>query len=215
MNTFPATLEFKIHLVNGAVSRFTAEGEASVQRIFEQLQRGKVFTQHSLVLADAKALVVYPSSAIARIDLLIAINAEEFRTLDFVKDGAQKQEITAQQWHEQIESLLHSPLNRSDLLGHPGNSVTTFGQIQLSNGEYIYMEYRYDHNLPSLPEQRRFFQTVFSLPAFPFTSLNGEISILNPSHIISCTFHPGGEPPATAWSVHEIEVNRETERSVI
>jgi hypothetical protein len=200
MSTSPTTLEFQIHRSNGDISKFVAEDAASVRYILEQIQRGKIFTQPSLVLADTNALVVYPGAAITRIDLFIDVSAEDFRTIDFIKDGSQKLEITRDRWQAQIESLTNSQLTRQEVLGGESDIVTTFGRVQLANGDTICMEYQYRSNLPSVVEQRHFFQVVFSLPGFPFTRLGGGISILNPAQIVDCVFHPGGEPPATAWA---------------
>jgi hypothetical protein len=204
-NPFPATLEFKIHRSDGKISTFLAQGEPAVQNILEQIRRGKVFSQPSLVLADPNALAVYPGTAIARIDLQVDVNAEAFRNFDFIRDGGQKREITFETWETQINTLSKSDLTRQNILWEQGELVTTFGQIQLQNGSSICMEYRYSDNLPSVQDQRRFFQVVFSLAGFPFVPLSGGISILNPAQIIGCLFHPGGEPPANAWAVQSVE----------
>ncbi|KAM3099956.1 hypothetical protein ACKFKF_13290 [Phormidesmis sp. 146-12] len=79
-NLLPETLLFKIHRSNGEVSSFTASGVPAVQNILEQIQRGKVFTQPSLVLADVSVLVVYPGAEIVRIDLQIDVDSETFKS---------------------------------------------------------------------------------------------------------------------------------------
>jgi hypothetical protein len=201
-NPTPETLPFKLYRSDGEVSSFIANGIPAVQNILDQLQRGKVFSQSSLVLADVNVLVVYPSAEIVRIDL--QIDTDAFYNFDFIKDGGQKCEIPFEQWETQTQALMASDLTRRDILWEQGALVTTFGQVQLRNGQSICMEYRYAANLPAIQDQRRFFQVVFSLSGFPFIPLSGGISILNPAQIVGCLFHPGGEPPANAWVAQSV-----------
>lgn len=206
MGTFPSKLEFQIHRSDGEISNFLADSASSARNIFDQIQRGKVFTQPSLILADTNALMVYPGTAVVRIDLLVDAGAQDLHALDFIRDGAQRLEITHERWQAQTDALIQRQSTRRDLLGHEGDFVTTFGQIQMASGDSICMEYQL--NLPSIVEQRRFFQVVFSLPGFSFTCLGGGISILNPTQIVSCIFHPGGEPPTTAWHARRVATLR-------
>jgi hypothetical protein len=201
MPTMPNYLECRLHLAGGEARNFVAEGPEAVQNILDQVRRGRVFQEASLVIAQDLQVHVFPGSAIERIDLI----PDETLGEDFViqdvgtENGAVGREITEEVWRERVEEMERTYTSRREALGREGDPIHAYGQISFSGGKRVFIDFSL--STPGVNEQRRYLRHVFEIPSLPLLRRGGGVSILNPGRVVHAAFHPGAEPPANAWRV--------------
>ncbi len=171
----------------------------AVRNVLDQVRRGRVFLEPSLVIAGELEVHVFPGSAITRIDLIpdAALGAE-FITHDVgTEEGSIGREIAEEEWRERVEMLARSSATRSEALGEEGDPIHAYGQITLAGGGRVYIDFSL--TTPGVTEQRHYLRHVFERPSLPLLRRGGGVSLLNPARIVHAAFHPGAEPPTTAW----------------
>jgi hypothetical protein len=197
----PGYLECRLHLADAGSEAvgFVIEEAEAIRSILDQVRRGRVFQEGSLVIAGDLDVHVFPGRAINRIDLVSdAALGAEFSTHDVgTEEGAVAQEIGETEWREQVEMLSRSFTTRREALGAEGSPIHAYGQITLSGGLRIYLDFSL--TTPGISEQRHYLRHVFERPSLPLLRHGGGISLINPARILHAAFHPGAEPPTAAW----------------
>ena len=195
----PSYLECRLHLPREDARGFVIEEAEAVRNVLEQVRRGRVFQEPSLVIAGDLEVHVFPGAAITRIDLIpdAALGAE-FITHDVgTEAGAIAREISEEEWREQVEILRRGSATRREALGAEGDPIHAYGQLTLAGGERVYLDFSL--TTPGVSEQRHYLRHVFERPSLPLRRRGGGVSLLNPARIVHAAFYPGAEPPATAW----------------
>ncbi len=64
-------LEIQVHNSDGHVSAFTQSEAEIVQKLIEQMQPHRMFTQPYLTVAGQHSLTVFPSATVVRVDLVM------------------------------------------------------------------------------------------------------------------------------------------------
>src|SRR5438128_1933514 len=71
MGTIPSSLELHVHSVDGHVARFGQNDAAAVLTLLDHIQPGRIFSQRHLMIVGGGSLNVFPSAALARVDLVM------------------------------------------------------------------------------------------------------------------------------------------------
>jgi hypothetical protein len=195
----PNYLECRLHLAGVGSADFVIEDPGAVQGVLEQVRRGRVFQEPSLVISGDLEVHVFPGAVITRVDLVpdAALGAE-FITHDVgTEGGAIAREISEEEWREQVEMLGRNAATRREALGEEGDPIHAYGQLTLAGGERVYLDFSL--TTPGVSEQRHYLRHVFERPSLPLLRRGGGVSLLNPARIIHAAFYPGAEPPTTAW----------------
>jgi hypothetical protein len=66
----PSPLEIQLHLKDGKVVEFLQRDPLIAQRILDQIQPAKIFSQRMIMIGEQKSLSAFPASTIVRIDLI-------------------------------------------------------------------------------------------------------------------------------------------------
>jgi hypothetical protein len=187
MGAAPSSLEIHVHSTDGLVSRFQQTDAEAARKLFGQFQPGRIFAQPHLIVAGGTSMSVFPTAAVARVDLVM----DGFPEWPFYHGVSDVQEITEEQFRERYRPERYS----AGLARTPGAAMAVFGEIELANGERIFVEVQIQVE-PRLPvEQGLFIQQILSAHSLYARRRGGGAVVLNPANIVRLTFHPG--PPET------------------
>src|SRR4051812_43966019 len=71
MSAQPTYLEIHVHSVDGHAAAFAQSGVETVQKLIEQMQSGRIFTQPYLAISSHRSLTVFPPARVVRVDLVM------------------------------------------------------------------------------------------------------------------------------------------------
>lgn len=189
-------LEIHFHLTNGSIARFSQHGPSEVQALLEHAQPSRVFSQKMIVMAGSYSLSGFPCAEVARIDLVM----EDFPKWPFLYNARDVEEITEQEFHQRYQpEITHE--RRTERLVVPGHEATTWGALELSNGEKLWMEVVVETAESTPLDRHQFLQQFLSAPCLHMRRRGGGVVLVNPSNIVSFAFFPGPkETPLGAWN---------------
>jgi hypothetical protein len=182
MGTIPSSLELHVHSVDGHVARFRQNDAAAVLTLLDHIQPGRIFSQRHLMIVGGGSLNVFPSAAVARVDLVM----NGFPDWQFHWGITDVLEITEaefqQRYHPEDEGQGQPP---------PGAPVVAYGEMELVNGARIFAEV-HTHVEVRLPvEQGLFVQQILTAPSLYGRRRGGGAFLINPAHIVRLAFYPG------------------------
>jgi hypothetical protein len=187
MRAAPSSLEIHVHSTDGHVSRFGQNDPEQVRGLLDQIQPGRIFGQRHLILAGGASMSIFPTGAVARIDLVM----DCFPDWPFHHGILDVREITEEEFRQRYRPAEYP----GTLPGAPGATVQVYGEIELANGERLFLEVQTQVE-PRLPvEQSLYFQQILSAHSLYARRHGGGAILLNPASIVRLTFYPG--PPQT------------------
>jgi hypothetical protein len=199
------SLQVHFHFADGSQRRFAQNDLAKAQSIFDYLQRGKIFTQPSLVISSEQSVTAIPPSTIARLDVIMdeADLPDWLLNFDNHAPQVQKWEVAPEQFSGFVQ------LQQNDLLSGTDEPHIVFEEIRLAGGACCFIEVHLPPQASANASegtlgQRRHLHTAFTMPHYACRRVGGGMCILNPAQIISYTFYPRLEPPANAWLAEPI-----------
>jgi hypothetical protein len=189
MRATPSYLEIHVHGVDGYVSAFVQSDAEAVRKILEQIQPGRLFTQRHLTIAGRQSLTVFPSMGIARVDLVM----DTVPDWPYHRGVTDALEVTEEEFRRRIPQVAPEP-------GPPGDLVAIFVDLELTNGERIFMEV-HTHAAALTPvDVGMLLQQILSASSLHARRLGGGVIVINPAHILRMVLHPGPpETPPNAW----------------
>ncbi len=187
-------LEIHVHLEDGRITRFVQNDVALAQSLLAQIQPTKLFGQKVLLLGSADSMSAFQLDKVVRIDL-IAHNTPDYPFYNNVLDI---QQITLDEFHERFHSETFAAL-RQIALEHPGDPLTVFSEMELVNGERIFMQVCVQVSQRTPLEQGLFVSQLFGAHGLHGRRRGGGVVILNPASIVRFTLYPPppGLPPGT------------------
>jgi hypothetical protein len=200
MNEPSSLLQIRVHGTDGSLSGFTQHDPASVQRIFNELQRPDFFSRERIIIAGPSSLTSLVVSKIARIDL-----AGEGLGNWNPKSPADAPEFIEISEHEflaelQARDLEHVERSRRQLT--TGQRFAGLLDVHLLGGQHIYMKLQ---GVTALPAERlQKIHYLLTLPGLWFRSPGAGIGIVHLSAATKFIAYPGpAEVPAEAWLANE------------
>jgi hypothetical protein len=197
-------LQIRIYGTDGALSTFSQDDPAVVQRILRESQRADFFAQHRIIVAGQSSLTTFVVSNIARMDLEGEDISARPRTP--ASQAPQLIEISKPEFLYQVEEHDLKHVERRMREHAPVKAFVGFLDIQLVGGRHVYLKF---HGLAALPAER--LQKVHSflmLPSLSFRLSGGGLGIVNLSNVSKFTAYPGpADVPADAWVGNEIQNN--------
>jgi hypothetical protein len=190
MSLTPTYLEIHVHGVDGQVAAFVQSDPKTAATLLAHVQPGRVFTQSHLTIASEHSITFFPCAAVARIDLVM----DAFPDWPFYHGVSNILEITEEEFRER-----YRPEERE--AEPPGTLVARFAELELTNGERLFVEV-HAREIPRTPvDQAMFVQQILSAPSLYTRRLGGGAVLLNPAHILRMTVYPGPpETPPNAWA---------------
>jgi hypothetical protein len=190
MRTASSYLEIHVHGVDGHVAAFVHEGAETIRKLIGQIHAERLFTPPYLAVAGRHSLSVFPTRAVVRVDLVM----EGYPDWPFHYRIADALELTEEEFRQRLSHALHASTQ-------PGVLIPVWAEIELTNGERIYLELRL-HGEPQTPiDFGMLLQQFLSAPSQHARRLGGGVLVINPAHILRLQFHP--RPPVVppgAWS---------------
>jgi hypothetical protein len=187
MRAAPSSLEIHVHSTDGHVSRFGQIDPEQVRALLDQIQPGRIFGQRHLLIAGGASMSIFPTGAVARIDLVM----DGFPDWPFHHGVSDVREIPAEEFRQRYRSAEYT----GALPGTPGATVLVFGEIELANGERLFLEVQTQVE-PRLPvEQGLYFQQILAAHSLHARRHGGGAVLLNPAAVVRLTFYPN--PPQT------------------
>jgi hypothetical protein len=189
MRITPAYLEIHVHGIDGRVAAFRQSDPEAAGKLLAHIQPARIFTQRHLTISSQHSITFFPCAAVARVDLVM----DEFPDWPFHHGVEDVVEIT----EEEFEQRFH-PADRS--VGRPGALAVRFGELELTNGERLFLQ-AYVYETPLTPvDQAIFVQQILTAPSLHARRLGGGAILVNPAHILRMAFYPGPpETPPNAW----------------
>jgi hypothetical protein len=192
-------LKICVHLKDGSVARFVQEDPEAIRRTLDQVRYGTVFARPALMLSSEEQLVLYPTSAITCLDLIIEPLPEDLIGPGGGEEGGDPLawQTTEENWRQRYDGLRRDDALTRRSLGVEGDPIVVFGEIAVMGGEVFFLEFFL--YLPSVGQQRQFLRHLLSQPYVPFRGKEGGLSLINPANILRHSFYPSPVPPAEAW----------------
>lgn len=195
-------LEIHVHLEDGRVTKFEQNDPLLAQKLLDNLQPTRLFAQKILLFGSTDSLNAFQLTQVVRIDL-IASNVPDYPFYNGVLDI---QQITPdefkQRYHPQTFVALRQAAQDS-----PGEPITVFSEMELVNGERVFMQVcvKLEERLPL--EQGIFVSQLFSAHGLHGRRRDGGILIINPANIVRFTLYPAppAVPPGTWEAARMIE----------
>jgi len=198
-------LQISIHGADGSLSTFTQDEPALVQRIIKESQRPEFFAQGRIILAGQFSLTTFVVSNIARIDLAgEGISAWKPKPSSEAPDLV---EISQQEFLGEAEERELQHVERPKRQHAPGQHFVGYLDIQMVNGQHVYLKF---HGVAALPAERlQRVHSFLTLPSLSFRMPGGGRGILNLSKAAKFTACPGpAEVPAGAWVAKEKQTHQ-------
>ena len=189
-NASPSEIEINVHLEDGRMVKFVQKDTDGIRKVLAQMHPEKVFSHRFLVLGDDRSMSVFPSAAVARLDL-VTDSPPEWR---FHHNVQNIQEITEEELRRRYRPESYDPTWST------GRPTTVFGEIELVNGERLFYEARLGDFQERLPmDLGVVIQQIFS-SAWHARRLGGGFVLVNPANILRLSFYPGiRELPLNGW----------------
>jgi hypothetical protein len=183
MSAITSSLEIQVHSVDGPVTRFVQDDSEAIRKSLDQMQPGKIFAQHHLLITDHRSITIFPTTAIARVDLVM----ERYPDWPFPPGVSDVAEISEREFVRRCRAVRRGEQS----LGAPTRSLTAFGEIELANGDRICLEARLASR-SGLPRDRGLsLHHLLTAPSLHSRRRGGGVLILNPAHIVRWAFYPG------------------------
>ena len=196
----PSALEIHVHLEDGRVQKFQQPDTQAAQNLLAHLQPTKLFGQKVLMLGGADSLTAFQLSEVVRIDLISA-QTPDYPFYNRVLDIEQ---ITPDEFQQRYRPQTFAALRQS-AQAHPGEPITVFAELELVNGERLFIQVcvKVEERLPL--EQGIFVSQLFSTTGIHCRRREGGVVIVNPANIVRLTFYPAPTtlPPGT-WEASRI-----------
>jgi hypothetical protein len=178
-----------IHGVDGHVAAFVQKDAETVQKLIEQVHPERLFTPPYLAVAGQHSLTVFPSRAVVRVDLVM----QGFPDWPFHFGITDALELAEEEFRRRLPEARRAPAHSSGL-------VVVFAQVELTNGEQIFLELRVQREPRTPVDYGMLLQKILSAPSQHARRLGGGAMVINPAHILRLQLHP--RPPAAppgAW----------------
>jgi hypothetical protein len=186
-------LEIRVHLADARVLSFVVSEPGEADRILEQIVPGRFFEERQIAIGCKGSLTALQTSLIAQVELIS----------DLVPDWAFHhnvriiQEVSPHVFHEKYAHITHVDRSYQEV-------VTVSSEIELSNGENIYLSLEVNSDPAISPltplDQHVFLQQIFTSHGMYARHKDRGALLINPAYIARLTMHPGPEiVPAGAW----------------
>ena len=192
-------MTIEIHLEDGNVVTFEQTRADDAATLLDRLHPDRVFIQPVIIVAGSKSLTSFPSSSVTRID--ISMPTEPGWSFHFnAKDVVLIPESEFNDWHSR------EPEWATRLMPTvPGDLYVSYGEIELRNGEKLYMEVKVEADLRMPFDRGLMIKNMFSAHSLHARKREGGSVIINPKQIVRFTFFPGpSETPLNAWPAHHV-----------
>jgi hypothetical protein len=204
MNAYLSPLEIQIHLRDGNVTRFLQDDPEISRHILAHIHPDRIFTQPEILLAGEHSLTAYPSSAVTRMDLVMA----GFPDWTFQGNICDISEITEIEFQERLASQI---ARKYPHLNQDG-SRRVFGEIELVTGQHLFREVHWKPmqdvaKWKVMPQDYNvLLHQQFCAHSHYCRRQGGGAILVNPEHIVRMTFYPGpATPPENAWRMHAVK----------
>lgn len=192
-------MKIAIHLINGNVVQFEQEDAKEAATLLDRLHPDRVFNQPVVIIAGAKSLTSFPTSSIVYIDVQMPV--EPGWPFHFnAKDAVVIDEAEFNDWHSR------EPEWATRLMPTvPGDLYVSYGRVELSNGENLYMEVKVEADLRMPFDRGLMIRNLFSAHHLHARRREGGSIIINPQQIVRMTMFPGpSETPPHSWPGHHV-----------
>lgn len=200
MTSNPSSLDIYIHLANGDTLHFKQEDPAEAKALIESLKPHTIFTQTLLVIAGRHSLTAFSPHKIACIDLAMP----GYPGWPFPFNAQDIVEITEEEFQENYLPL-EKTTAREQQLTQPGEIITTFAKIELTNRDRFYVQVTAPV-IERIPlDIQMFLQQLFTSHTLFARRREGGVILLNAEHIARITSFPGPrQTPPNAWVAHYV-----------
>jgi hypothetical protein len=193
-------LEIYIHLANGGTLHFHQEDPADAKALVESIQPQTVFTQTLLVIAGQHSLTAFSPSKIARIDLAM----EGYPGWSFPFNAQDIAEVTEEEFQQNYLPLEKTTTREQQVL-QPGEIITVYAKIELTNREHFYVQMRLPIVERTPLDVYMFLQQLFTSHTLFARRREGGVILVNAEHLARITSFPGPpKAPPKAWSAHYV-----------
>jgi hypothetical protein len=193
-------LEIHVHLEDGRVQKFLQQDPQIAQNLLTHLQPTKLFSQKVLLMGGTDSLTAFQMSEVVRIDLI----APQTPDYPFYNGVLDIQQITPDEFQQRYHPQTFAALRQS-AQAHPGEPITVFSELELVNGERLFMQVcvKMEQRLPL--EQGIFVSQLFAANGLHGRRREGGVVIINPANIVRFTLYPAPPtlPPGT-WEASRI-----------
>lgn len=203
MDQTAATLEIRLHLIDGSIVCFK-QGNAEIShQIISQVQPERLFSQPYLAIAGESSLTGIPCAKVAAIEFVTGT----FPGWAFPKEINDIVEITEEEFEAGFLSFRQALRTRTDTPA-VGDPYVSFGEILLAGGKKLHVEVC--GVIRNIVEQRRMVHQVFAAPCLIARRRAGGALLVNPANLLTVEFSPGPrEIPNTAWPAESTSAWRE------
>ena len=194
-------LEIQLHLEDGRITRFVQHDAAQAQDTLAHVQPTKLFGQKVLLLGDGGSMSAFQLDKVVRVDLITT----ETPDYPFYNGVLDIQQITPDEFHERFHSETFMAL-RDIALAHPGDPLTVFSEMELVNGERVFMQVCVQVSQRTPLEQGLFVSQLFGAHGLHGRRRGGGVVILNPASIVRFTLYPAPPSlPPGAWQAARVQ----------
>ena len=198
MNHSTQSLQIHIYKVDGSKETFTQDETGLVNRILNEFQPARIFSQEKIVIAGDNSLTTFPVHQVARIDL-VSENFTHWIVPQGIVDAVELTET-------EFRALLQNPElhDRWDQARAQETSVVTFLDLEIAGQKplFLAMEVVVDSHAESPAANGSLLDTS----TLCFRMRNGGIAALNLANLTRLTSLPNLPPkPAKAWPAHQVK----------
>ena len=184
----------RVHLTDGSVESFAQTDEAEANKLWENIEPSRLFTQTRLVLAGEHSKSVFVTSQIVRVDLI----RESKECWDFPPGYSDIVELSEEEFRKNARLDQPERMTKRDQPTPAGDLLVSFLKLKFAGGAPLFLMIEISVKLPA--ENQSFMQFLLSKGHFHMRLRGGGVGLVNLANLLGYTVYPGvAQVPADTW----------------
>jgi len=189
----------RVHLMDGSVESFAPVDEAGAQKLWDQIEPSRLFTQSRIVLAGEHSKSVFATAHVLRVDFI----QDTYECWQFPGGYSDVVELS----EKEFRKLAH--LDQPELMARRerptpiGDLLVSFLKLHIAGARPLFLMIEFPVKLPA--ENQSFMQFLLSKGGFHLRLRGGGFGVVNLAHLAGYTVYPGvAQVPADTWLVEPL-----------
>ena len=187
-------LVIRVHLTDGSVESFAQTDESEANKLWDQIEPSRLFSQSRLVLAGDYSKSVFVTCQVVRVDFV----RESNECWEFPGGYADVVELSEEDFRKHARLDEPERMSKREQPTPVGDLMISFLKLHLAGGKRLYLMVEFPVKLPA--ENYSHMQFLLSKSGFHARLCGGGIGVVNLAHLAGYTVYPGvPQIPSDTW----------------
>jgi hypothetical protein len=187
-------MEIRVYLADGAVESFVQTDQAKAEKVWKNIDLGRLFTQQRIVIAGTYSKSVFVCSEVVRIDFVQQV----FGCWQLSEGYSDVVELSKGDFRRNVHLDQPELMSKRETSTPVGDPLVSFLKLHFRKSPPIFLMVEFPVKLPA--ENQSFMRFLLSKTAFHMRLRTGGVALVNLANLTGYTVYPGvAQIPSDAW----------------